>query len=247
MDSIMLKHQADPVLGRGVYSATEGLRLLNFTRNPHAPRRSVSRQTVARWLRGYDFERDGDVRHSDPLWTPDYSNDNDQLELSFRDLIELRFVKAFRDLGLSLPAIRECFERAVEEVRDDRPFSTQHFRTDGKTIFLEITKDLEEGELIDLRRRQRVFRTIVAPSLRDLEFDAEVVARWFPLGVNKRSIVIDPARAFGRPIARASGVPTEILAHAVRIEGTIERVAALYQSSPSEVRDAVAFEQRLAA
>jgi uncharacterized protein (DUF433 family)/DNA-binding transcriptional MerR regulator len=244
----MLKRQAiDPVLGRGVYSAAEGVRLLNFTRNPSAPRRSVSRQTVARWLRGYDFERDGDVRHSDPLWTPDYLNDNDQIELSFRDLIELRFVKAFRDLGLTLPAIRECFARAVEEVRDDRPFSTQHFRTDGKTIFLEITKDLQEGELIDLRRRQRVFRTIVAPSLRDLEFDAEAVVRWFPLGINRRSVVIDPARAFGRPITRASGVPTEVLAEAVKIEGSIERVAALYESSSSEVKDAIAFEQRLAA
>lgn len=244
----MLKRPpTDLVLGRGVYGATEGLRLLSFTRDPDAPRRSVSRQTVARWLRGYDFQRNGEARHSDPLWTPDYSNDNEQIELSFRDLIELRFVKTFRDLGLSLPAIRECFERAVEEVRDDRRFSTQRFRTDGKTIFLEITKSLQEGELIDLRRRQRVFRTIVAPSPRDLEFDAEVVARWFPLGMNRRSIVIDPARAFGRPIARASGVPTEVLAHAVAIEGSIERVAALYESSASDVRDAVSFEQRLAA
>jgi uncharacterized protein (DUF433 family) len=244
----MLKRSpTDPVLGRGVYGATEGLRLVNFTRSSNAPQRSVSRQTVTRWLRGYDFKRGGEIRHSDPLWTPDYSNDNDQIEFSFRDLIELRFVKAFRDLGLSLPAIRECFDRAVEEVRDDRPFSTQLFRTDGKTIFLEITKGVQEGELIDLRRRQRVFRTMVAPSLRELEFDAEVVARWFPLGVNKRSIVIDPARAFGRPIARASGVPTELLAQAVTVEGSIERAAALYESSSNEVRDAVAFEQRLAA
>jgi hypothetical protein len=57
------------------------------------------------------------------------------LEVSFRDLIELRFVKAFRDAGLSLQTIRECFGRAIEAVRDERPFSTLRFRTDGKTIF----------------------------------------------------------------------------------------------------------------
>ena len=91
------------VLGRGVYSASEGLRLLNFSRNPEIPTRSVSRQTVARWLRGYDHGPNAE-HHSEPLWRPDYANDDDQIELSFRDLIELRFVKAFRDLGLTLAA-----------------------------------------------------------------------------------------------------------------------------------------------
>jgi hypothetical protein len=179
----MLKSSAggNDALGRGVYSAPEALRLLNFSRDPNHSRR-ISRQTVSRWLRGYDYEVHGQVRHSDPLWAPDYANDDETLELSFRDLIELRFVKAFRDLGLSLPAIRECFARAVEEVKDERPFSTRKFKTDGKTIFLEITHRLKEGEMIDLRKRQGVFRTIVEPSLRDLEFDAEVVARriWPP-------------------------------------------------------------------
>lgn len=242
----MLKQTPVQVLGKGVYSASEGLRLLNFTRAPDSSSQSISRQTVSRWLRGYDYESDGEVRHSDPLWLPDYANDDDLIELSFRDLIELRFVKAFRDIGLGLPTIRECFIRAVDEVHDQRPFSTQRFRTDGKTIFLEITCDINEGELIDLKRRQKVFHRVVAPSLRDLEFDANVVARWFPLGIARKSVVIDPARAFGRPIV-GSGVPTEILAGAVKVEGSVAKVAALYEVPAAEVRDAIEFEQRLAA
>jgi uncharacterized protein (DUF433 family) len=249
MEFRMLKKTASEpeVLGRGVYGAAEGLRLLNYTRLPNAAHRRVSRQTVARWLRGYHYEGGGELRHSDPLWRPDYANGDEQIELSFRDLIELRFVKAFRDVGLSLPTIRECFNRAVEEVHDERPFSTQRFRTDGKTIFLEITRDVHEGELIDLRHRQSVFRTIVEPSLRDLEFDASVVSRWFPLGQGRRSIVIDPARAFGRPIVTGSGVPTEVIAGAVRSEGSVEKVAKFYEMFPAEVRHALEFEQRLAA
>src|SRR5215211_3449227 len=137
--------RAEPdVLGKGVYSAPEALRLINFTRHPGPDERHLSRQTVARWLRGYNYEHDGEVRHSEPLWRPDYANDDDQIEISFRDLIELRFVKAFRDIGLSLPTIRQCFERAVEEVQDARPFSTQRFRTDGKTIFLDIPQNVGE-------------------------------------------------------------------------------------------------------
>lgn len=135
-----LEHGEEEVLGRGVYGAAEAVRLLNFRRDDAPSTPAVSRQTVARWLRGYDYRVGGDWHHSDPLWRPDYANDDDVLELSFRDLIELRFVKAFRDAGLSLPTIRTCFARAVEEVRDERPFSTRRFRTDGKAIFLEITR-----------------------------------------------------------------------------------------------------------
>jgi uncharacterized protein (DUF433 family) len=140
----------------------------------------------------------------------------------------VRFVKTFKDHRLSLRTIRACFMRAVELVHDERPFSTQKFRTDGKTIFLEITNDVREGELIDLKRRQGVFHTVILPSLHDLEFDADIVARWFPLGSGRRTIVVDPARAFGRPIVFEGGVPVEVLADAVAIEGGEQRVAKLY-------------------
>jgi hypothetical protein len=213
----------DHVLGRGVYGTADALRLINFHRRSDVPTRSISRQTIARWLRGYDYSHGGKIKHSDPLWRSDYANDDDTIELSFRDLIEIRFVKAFRDLGLSLTTVRQCFKRAVECVKDERPFSTQKFRTDGETIFLQITRDVHEGELLDLKRRQGVFHRIVAPSLHDLEFDANIVARWFPLGMSRRTVVLDPARAFGRPIALDSGIPAEILSEAADIEGSPER------------------------
>lgn len=232
-------------LGRGAYGAVESLRLLNFNRPGLPPARRVSRNTIARWLRGYAHGTDGS-HHSDPLWKPDYENDDDQIELSFRDLIELRFVKTFRDLGVGLTTIRDCYRRAVDEIRDDRPFSTQRFRTDGKTIFLEITEKDHEGRMIDLKKRQQVFRTIVEPSLRDLEFEASIVARWYPLGMRHRSVVVDPTRSFGRPIVRR-GVPTEILAEAVKLEGSVNVVALLYEVPKAEICSALEFEQRLAA
>jgi uncharacterized protein (DUF433 family) len=240
--------RAEQVLGRGVYGAADALRLINFQRPDVEPHRTISRQTIARWLGGYDYEVRGETRRSEPLWRPDYTTENDDvIELSFRDLIELRFAKAFRDAGLGLPTIRHCFSRAVETVRDERPFSTRKFRTDGKTIFLEITSDVHEGELIDLKRRQSVFHRIVAPSLRDLEFDADVVARWFPLGVSHKTIVVDPTRAFGRPIVAMGSIPTEVLADAVKVEGSSQRVSKLYEVSLAAVNDAVYFQQRLAA
>jgi len=100
--------------------------------------------------------------------------------------------------------------------------------------------------MIDLKKRQQVFRTIVEPSLRDLEFEASIVARWYPLGMKHQSVVVDPARSFGRPIVRR-GVPTEILAEAVKLEGSVNAVALLYEVPRAEIRSALEFERRLAA
>jgi hypothetical protein len=58
----MIRHMENPatirdgVLGRGVYAGAEALRLINFRRNPQIPGRSVSRHTIAKWLRGYDYK-----------------------------------------------------------------------------------------------------------------------------------------------------------------------------------------------
>jgi uncharacterized protein (DUF433 family) len=71
--------------------------------------------------------------------------------------------------------------------------------------------------------------------------------RWFPMGEKRKVVVIDPQRAFGRPIVAEGGVPTEVLASAVAAEKSVERVARWYAVSPREVKAAVEFEQRLAA
>lgn len=235
-------------LGLGFYTGIEAAKLLRFQPGEgQAESKAVSVGTVRRVLRGYYFSYRGDTRFSPPLWQMDFPSDEGPLELSFRDLIELRFVKIFRDAGLGLPTIRTCFERAREFIAEERPFSTRRFRTDGRSIFLEITKDIAEGELIDLKQRQYVFRRVVAPSLHDLEFEADSVARWFPLGDTRRAIVIDPKRALGQPLVDTGGVTTASLARALKAEGTFKEVSRLFGVPVAVVRQAVEFENKLAA
>ena len=224
-----------PPLGIGYYSVPEAARLIRM------PARNITR-----WLGGYAYKSNGKAGRMPPLWTPELPANDDRLELSFRDLIELRFVQAFIRENVDLRVIRSCLERAREAVSDPRPFSTRRFKTDGRTIFLESLKATGEVEILDLKQGQYVIKAVLEQTFRDLDIEGDVVARWRPFQ-GKGSIVIDPHRAFGQPIAAAAGVPTVVLADAVKAEGSIERVARLYEVAVPVVRDAVRFEEHLRA
>ncbi|MCJ2013522.1 DUF433 domain-containing protein [Methylobacterium sp. J-076] len=83
-------------------------------------------------------------------------------------------------------------------------------------------------------------------TFRDLDLEGDVVTRWRPYQ-GRDTIVIDPRRSFGQPIAAETGVPTVALADAVAAEGSAERVARLYDVAVGVVRDAVRFEESLRA
>jgi len=222
-------------LGTGFYTVPEAARLIR-----------LPARTITRWLGGYTFTSGGRPGRMPPLWTPELPAHDHRLELGFRDLIELRFVQAFVRENVDLRVIRRCLEAARAAVQDPRPFSTRWFKTDGRTIFLESLKADGESEVIDLARGQYVIRAVLQQTFRDLDIEGDIVVRWRPFQ-GRDSIVIDPRRAFGQPIAAVSGVPTVALAEAVTAEGSAERVARLYEVPVAVVRDAVRFEASLQA
>jgi uncharacterized protein (DUF433 family) len=224
---------ASSSIGVGSYTAPEAARLL------HMPAPNVNR-----WMRGYSYRRSGKQHDVAPLWVPQHPEIKEHLEIGFRDLIELRFVWAFVDAGVGLLAVRNCIEYARQVVDDERPFSTRRFQTDGRTIFLESILRTGETQLVDLKSGQYVLKQIIERTFKDLDLEDEIVARWRPFN-GKKSIVIDPARAFGQPIAADYGVPTVSLAEAVEIEDSIDYVAKIFEVPAAVVRDAVNFENGL--
>lgn len=222
-------------LGLGAYTAPEVGRLLR-----------TSSRNVRRWLSGYSYRQDGELRRVEPLWRSQLADLEDDLEVGFRDLIELRFVKAFLDAGLGLKTIRNCLATARSVVEDDRPLSTRRFRTDGRTIFLESIEEGGESSLLDLKKQQYAFEKIVDRTFRDLDLEDDIVVRWRPLRW-KGAVTLDPKRSFGQPIVSEAGVPTAVLADAVEAEGSLERVAHLFDVPPQAVRDALSFERSLRA
>lgn len=239
MNFVAAKTDGPDLIGIGLYTAPEAEKLIG-----------VPAARIRRWLLGYAYQRGGERHWSDPLWQPQVPRLGKEVELGFRDLLELRFVDAFTKAGLSLQAIRKALGVAQEVTGVHHPFATARFRTDGRSIFLRVAGELADGTepvLIDLLKRQYALNRMLEPSLKDLDFDdTGAASRWWPVGRTK-PIVLDPAQAFGRPIIADAGVTTRALADAVVVEGTVEQVARLYEVSVSAVRNAVAFERRLTA
>lgn len=222
-------------LGVGYYTVPEAARLLK-----------IPALNIRRWLGGYAYGGGDKRRNMPPLWTPQLPSNDSHIELGFRDLIELRFVQRFLEAGVGLQTVRYCLEYAKECVSDERPFSTSRFQTDGRTIFLEGVRRSGDSELLDLKRGQYAFKQVIERSFKDLDIENDAVARWRPFH-GKQSIIVDPARAFGQPIASHAGVPTITLAQAAEVESSLSRVAFLYDVTVSVVRDAVQFEKELLA
>lgn len=221
-------------LGIGYYTPAEAGRLL------HLPSRKIRR-----WLGSQTRPYRGGVRRDEPLWTPEIVFD-DGWELSFRDLMELRFIHEFREHGISIQMLRKALPLARKFIGDYRPMSNKRFRTDGRNIFVQVfNENGEPKELLDLVKGQYVFREIVEPAFKGIEFRGDQPERWMPWSSDV--IVVDPRRSFGQPILDASGIPTVTLASEVKAEGSIDRVAYLFDVPPEEVLAAVEFERKLAA
>lgn len=220
----------------GIYPVRDAARLTN-----------VSASRIRRWLRGYRYQWHGKTYTSRPLWQGQWPPIDRSIALGFLDLIEIRFVDAFLRQGVSWTTLRRARERARELFDVSHPFCTNRFVSDGRDIFVELHRETGEPSLVELARRQHVFTDIVKPFLKDLDFrDGTDVARWWPLGRN-RLVVLDPTRNFGRPIVAERGVPTEVLARAAAASGSLAEVSRWFEILEREVRDAIDFEQQLAA
>jgi uncharacterized protein (DUF433 family) len=207
----------------------------------------VSTGRIRRWLRGYRYRSRKKAYASPPLWRGQWEPIDHSLALGFLDLIEIRFVDAFLKAGVTWATLRQARQRAEELFKVSHPFCTNRFVTDGRELFVELHRETGERSLLDIVKRQHVFAQIIKPFLKELEFgEGSRLVRWWPLG-DTRQVVLDPTRNFGRPIVARHGVPTEVLAKAADATGSIAEVARWYEVPVAEIRDAIEFEQRLAA
>jgi uncharacterized protein (DUF433 family) len=224
------------LLQTGIYTVPEAARLVG-----------VSSRRIRRWLKGYEFRVKYGGHRSPAVWNSQLNPINNAMALGFLDLLEIRCVDAFISAGVSWKTLRQVHDRAREIVAHSHPFCTNRFATDGQTIFMEFQEKNDEVTLWDMRDVQRVFDKIIRPFLKDIEFDnSKVPFRWWPRG-KSHQVALDPKRSFGQPIIFREGIPTKTLARSVNANDSIDEVARWFEINAKSVREAVDFEEALAA
>ena len=201
-----------------------------------------ARQNAVRvWVEG----RLGDQR---PIIENQIGRIGRKVAISFTNLMELRFVNFFADAGVNLRDIRSIMGEAKKTLHHPHPFATKTiFKTDGKKIIAEIAKKNGVCDIYDLKSKNYEMTEIVMSSLKnDVIFDPNGDAvSWKPRPEIAPNVVLNPSFSFGKPILLKSRIPTEVLAKAYKVEGSVKIVSDLYDVPERQVREAVGFERDL--
>lgn len=221
-------------IGTGIYTPREVSHLTG-----------LSPSRVTRWVSGYSFRRGETVRQSGPLIV---RNSDHGPSLTFLDLVEVLFVRAFLEHGVTMKTIRTAAAKAVDLFKTHHPFAVKRFETDGRAVFARLIQgDPPTEQVMNVVDGQAVFPEVVCRYLKQLDYDvAGEAARWWPLGKTE-PVVVDPNVSFGVPVTTEGYVPTQSVFGALRAGETEQSVANWYGISIDEVRAAEKFEQRLAA
>lgn len=216
----------------GFYTVSEAARLLGIDNS----------QRIVRWLMPTKGGGEAIIHRA-------YEKVGSQHELSFLDLLEVRFVEHFRSQRISMQSLRVAAANARKELGVSHPFATSNvkFQSDRKQIFLETAKETGDRLFLNLMTNQLAIYEFIEQSLaRDLEFDVSGFARsWRPAPNSAPDVLVSPVYAFGQPVISDRRVPTTTLFQAWQAEGgNIDTVAKWHRVDQDSVRQAVEFELR---
>lgn len=226
--------ERDPLLC-GFYTVSQAARLLQID----------NRQRIYRWLRPT-------TENSGPVIDRDYEPHSGMQELSFLDLIEVRFVEHFRSQGLSLQYLRKVAAAARKSLNNQHPFalSNAEFLTDRRRVFEQVA----EAESLRVREmlsgQYEMYEAIEEVLAKGISFNPKtyLAEEWQPLETMCPRVIVNPRYAFGSPVIGKLRVPTEAVVRQWRAEkGNRDRVADWWGLERSEVDESIEFEIRMAA
>lgn len=202
------------------YSARDAVR---YTRLPYS--------TVLYWLRG----RPGHppVIRAKP-------------RLSFLNLVEIHMLGVFRRYHkVPLQKLRRVVTTLAKRYpEEDHPLATRRFWLDGKSVFTE-----ELGDLVSLSEPgQLALPDVVELYAKRVEWDGSMPRRLFLFTTKPelevadtppRSIVIDPAIAYGQPVVAGTRISADVLFGRFEAGETMESLADDYGITLQQVQDAI--------
>jgi uncharacterized protein (DUF433 family) len=206
--------------------------------------------TVNAWCFGHDYRQpDGKPKQFRRVIEP---ADPKHRELSFVNLCELHLLGVIRrQHGVKLVQVRKAIDFLRSRLDVARPLATQRFLTNGVALFVE-----HADELLNVSEQgQQALRDDFAQALARIEFGRHGgPVLLFPFtrstthgNEQPRSVVVDPARSFGRPVLAGIFVRTQVIQERFRAGDTIAEMAEDYEVPAATIEEALRFEHRSAA
>lgn len=220
-------------LSTGIYTLPDAARILGLSlsklrrwfRDSEA---GVVAEAPARYgLTAFGIEGEGSGKHMD-----------------FLSLIELYTVMRLRELKVSFSKIRRARDDLARRLGVEHPFAAQ-------ALFVDNAKLLTENDNIHYElgtNGQIAIRKVLEPFWDKVDFETStrMAERYHPQG-RDRHVVVDPRRAFGRPVVSDTAITTEALASLYRGGETIEGLTRQFELKENEIKDALEFEGCLVA
>lgn len=210
-------------------------------------------ETVRRWAFGYRRKR-GAASHTahPPLIHTELPVLEGQRALTFVELIELLYIRAFERAGVSWKLIRDAAGVAARMFSTAHPFALRQVYADPRSVYGAVREHDGSESLVQLvGHGQHAMPQLVKPYLEQIDFGVDDVAqRWWPMG-RDGGVVVDPGVGFGAPTIEGTRIRTRLLANAYDAElpgfgaRAAERVAWTYDIEPCQVRTALKFREWL--
>lgn len=226
----------DP-LSNGFYTVGDVARLLQIE----------SRRKVIGWIAGYR----GGIPEA--VISRDYPPLGNTHELSFWDLMEVRFIYHFRKQGVPMQTLRRIASKARSDLDVRHPFalSKVKYLTDRKRVFAQVIEETGDRRTMDILGDQYEMYDVIEHILaQGVAFDPQtsMAENWQPLLADCPNVYVNPKFAYGQPVISGRYIPTSALFRSWRAEGgDFEGVADWYGVGRDHVREAVEFEARLSA
>jgi uncharacterized protein (DUF433 family) len=197
----------------------------------------VPTSTLRSWVVGRPFAARGGQRWSKAVI---HLPKGEGRFLSFTNLVEVHVLAAMRRKhALKLEAIRKAVRYMHEALDVEHPLATKQFKTNGVDLFVEWL-----GKIINVSREGQLgIKAVLTNSLARVEYDKQGRAvRLFPMFRREdapKSIVIDPRRAFGRPIIIGTAVPAADIRARFDAGDSVEELARDFELAPKLIEDAL--------
>lgn len=232
-----MAHKNQDYVGQGIYTVPEVTKLTK-----------VPSPNIYNWLYGGSLSNKGKGNlKRNPTLTHQFNLMNHIANISFKDMIQIRFVDYFREKGVSLHTIRNASANAAKLLSTTHPFCSAKFKTDGESLLAEVCEHDGNHSLVELKNMQHVFNEVIDPFLTTLDYEQDIAARWWHELGNKK-VILDPRLNFGKPTLADNGYATETLYEAYCANDRSTKIVAnWFEVDKESVEQAVEFETRLAA